>query len=112
MCLFGGYCGVCVLVLSEARDKPPGQDKHGFNPIAIIITVVVPFLVSIGFLAQRYIRELNFFTSGAWIAGASIPIFSIQIARRDVGFVSEEMNVIDYFIVSAIAIFGAMQLIF
>ena len=108
MCLFGGFAGVCLLVLSEARDRPKGQDKHGFNLIAIIITCVVPFLVSIGFLAQRYIRELNFYTSGAWIAFASIPIFSVQIARREVGFISDEMNVIDYFIVSGVAIFGAM----
>ena len=90
MCLFGGYCGVCVLVLSEARDRPPNEDKHGFNLLALIVTIVVPFLVSIGFLAQRYIRELNFFTSGAWIAGASIPIFSVQIARREVGFIADE----------------------
>ena len=77
MCLFGGFAGVCLLVLSEARDRPPNNDKHGFNPISILITCCVPFLVSIGFLAQRYIRELNFFTSGAWISIASIPIFSV-----------------------------------
>ena len=77
MCLFGGFAGVCVLVLSEARDRPSGSDHHGLNLFALIITIIVPFAVSVGLLAQRYIRELNFFTSGAWIAGASIPIFSV-----------------------------------
>ena len=113
MCIFGGFCGVAILVISESRDRPYNpNDKHGFNQVSIIIACIVPFLLSLGLLAQRYIRELNFYTAGAYIAGSSIPIYSIQMVRRELSFTHTGMNVIDYVIVAIIAGFGAMQLIF
>ena len=77
MCLFGGFAGVVVLMITGSHEKTLYDDSHGYKLFALIVLICVPIGISFGFLCQRFMRELNFYTAGAYISLCCIPIYSI-----------------------------------
>lgn len=77
MCILIAFFGVYIIVIATSEGGTSVDKEISIWPL--ILLILVPILLSVGNITQRYIRELHYLTSGAYVTLSGAVVFGLII---------------------------------